>query len=202
MRSALEEMKLNSKNRLIGRGAFTLIELLVAMGIVLILASFSLVIMPGLFEGQKEKKARADIAVIQTALEQYRTRFGTYPKPTATLTDMGYLLFNALNGKISGQGDATQVKPMLNLSVLDTATSNMPNFDDDTATSWVNNRVIDPWGNEYVYRYGPGVVTFTNWNNFRYVLFSMGEDAEYADVSADGTYDPDDTKNLDNINAQ
>gem|GEM_PF-5386120 len=65
-------MSPHSENRRSPRRAFTLIELLVAMSVVLVLATVGFTAFPGVFEGQKEKKAAADIAVIQTALEQYR----------------------------------------------------------------------------------------------------------------------------------
>lgn len=172
------------------------------MSVVLVLATVGFTAFPGVFEGQKEKKAAADIAVIQTALEQYRTRFGTYPKPIDDTTNMGEHLFNALNGKISGHGDATQVKPMLNLSVLDTANSNMPDFNDNAQSSWVTNHIIDPWGNEYVYRFDPEKKVFGSWNNYGYVLFSQGPDEDFKEVSAEGIYDSADAKNVDNVNAE
>ena len=182
--------------------AFTLIELLVVMTVIMVLLAIGIGVLPSLFEGQKAKKAVADIAVIQTALEKYKSQFGTYPKRLDANTDMGKHLFNSLNGKVSGKGDPTQVKPMLNLSVLDTANSNMPNFNDSAQSSWVDNRIVDPWGNEYVYRFDPEREKFGSWKNFTYALFSMGPDGAYDDVSAEGVYNPNSDNNADNVHAE
>ena len=196
------EMRLCSDSMRSRCRAFTLIELLVAMTVIMVLMAIGIGVLPGLFEGRKIKKAVADMAVIQTALEKYKNRFGTYPKRLKADTDMGKHLFNSLNGKVSGTGSAIQVKPMLNLSVLDTANNTMPNFNDSTEDSWVKNRIVDPWGNEYVYRFDPEKKSFGAWNNYKYVLFSKGPDGVFKDVSNQGVYDPTKPKNQDNINAE
>ncbi|HEY5043093.1 MAG TPA: type II secretion system protein [Verrucomicrobiae bacterium] len=61
------------------RRAFTLIELLVVIAIIAILASFTLVVLKSAARRQKISVARSELAVIQTALENYHDKYNTYP---------------------------------------------------------------------------------------------------------------------------
>ena len=69
-------MPLNSKK---SHGGFTLIELLTAMAIVAILAAITFGVLKGVQDAQARTQAKAELAVIQQALEQYKSRYGDYP---------------------------------------------------------------------------------------------------------------------------
>ncbi len=184
------------------RGGFSLLELFIAMSVIAVLTGLGIALYPSVMDSQRQNRAKADIAVLQAALEQYKTRFGMYPKRLAADTDMEVHIFNSLNGKVTPDGNATQVEAMLNLSVLDLQNDNYPDFNDNTSDSWVANRVVDPWGNPYLYRFDPDKTSYANWNNFRYALFSEGPDGDSDDVSNEGFYDPETSKNEDNIYAE
>ncbi len=181
---------------------FTLLELFIAMSVIAVLVGIGIALYPSVMESQRGNRAKADIAVIQVALEKYKTRFGTYPKRLGTDTDMEVHIFNSLNGKVTPDGNATQVEAMLNLSVLELENDSYPNFNDDTSSSWLTNRVVDPWGNPYLYRFDPDQHSYASWNSFRYVLFSEGEDGASTDVNGSGFYNPDGVNNEDNIHAE
>lgn len=59
--------------------AFTLIELLVVISIMGILAAFTIPVLKKIKESQYKKVAGAELAQIESALEQYKAKYGTYP---------------------------------------------------------------------------------------------------------------------------
>jgi prepilin-type N-terminal cleavage/methylation domain-containing protein len=61
------------------RRAFTIMELLVVLAILAILASITLVVGRGVSERSRVTQARAEMAVLAAALEQYKQQYGDYP---------------------------------------------------------------------------------------------------------------------------
>src|SRR5665213_79365 len=61
------------------RRAFTLIELLIVIAIISILAAFTVVVLKSVGRSRKISVARGELAVIQTALENYHNKYNTYP---------------------------------------------------------------------------------------------------------------------------
>ncbi len=61
------------------RRAFTLVELLAAITVVGILISITVGLTRGVSERGKIAQARADLAVLAAALEQYKLQYGDYP---------------------------------------------------------------------------------------------------------------------------
>lgn len=59
--------------------AFTLIELLVVISIMGVLAGFTIPVLAKIKEAQYKKVARAELERIETALEGYKAKYGTYP---------------------------------------------------------------------------------------------------------------------------
>lgn len=59
--------------------AFTLIELLVVISIIGLLAGFTLVGLKSIGKTRKISAARAELQIVQTALENYKAKYGTYP---------------------------------------------------------------------------------------------------------------------------
>ena len=58
---------------------FTLIELLMVISVILILAGITFGISRGVQNAQARTKAKAELAVISQAIEQFKLRYGDYP---------------------------------------------------------------------------------------------------------------------------
>jgi prepilin-type N-terminal cleavage/methylation domain-containing protein len=88
--------------------AFTLIELLVVISIMGVLAGFTIPVLGKIKEAQYKKVARAELERIETALEGYKAKYGTYPpsnqNPTNTYTPQGMdrAQFSQLYYELSG----------------------------------------------------------------------------------------------------
>lgn len=153
----------------------------------------------GVLEANKSKRAAADLIIIQHALEEYKMRFGDYPRELSTYSGVANLeefLFNALNGRFLPDGTAVNGKPCLNNVALDLATSNFPNLAAANTTA-VENHILDPWGSAYQYRYDP---KNASWKKFGYVIYSIGPD-KLDTAPVDGIIDSGLAENLDNIYA-
>ncbi|HEY4414256.1 MAG TPA: type II secretion system protein [Verrucomicrobiae bacterium] len=74
------------------RGAFTLIELLVVISIIAVLTALLIPVMGGVFRAKKISTAKAEMAVIESALENYKAKYGVYPpcNPTNALINQLY----------------------------------------------------------------------------------------------------------------
>jgi len=154
----------------------------------------------GLLPLSKAKQAHTDIVHIQQALEGYRARFGEYPKEVVvdgSTPSMEVILFNALNGTLAPNGKLGNFPIFIDRSVLDFENANFPTVGGVPAL--VTNRMVDPWGTPFLYRYDPDDV---DWENFNYVLFSAGPDALYTDVTSEGLKNEGALHNDDNIYAE
>jgi prepilin-type N-terminal cleavage/methylation domain-containing protein len=60
-------------------GAFTLVELLVVISIIAVLAAFVITGLAGVSKTKSINTAKAELAQIQTALDDYKTQYGSYP---------------------------------------------------------------------------------------------------------------------------
>lgn len=182
-----------------GRG-FTLIELLAVMAILAVLAGLTFGIARIVSVRREEARAQADLQVMQTGLEAYRSRAGDYPwvgdapvvgeKPAPAGAEA---LLRALTGFRAV--DPARPATLKAGQYLDTARLRYggagydPNVGGDPAGSWPE----DPWGNPYVYLYN---VTYpkarSGWKNPGYLLLSAGPDGKLAlpaAVVASGTID-------------
>lgn len=158
------------------RGGFTLVEMLAVIAIIVILAA--LVVQGLKFAKEKEKlsKAQVQVALLAKVLEEYKLDNGAYP-PSSNATgenataDLRRLLY------LDGKEDSSK---KIYLSELDVnSKQGWVSEDSDTA------EILDPWGNEYYYRTGPGSI------NPDFDLWSSGKDSQTnaddpkADVSLD-----------------
>lgn len=180
-----------------GRQGFTLLELITTISIIVILISILAVGFGNLLPASKGKRASADMVRIQQALEDYKGRFGEYPKPMTGLSSMEHILFNALAGRLAPNGSFGNFKMLMDRNALEFTNGNFPIVGEEPEA--LLNAIVDPWGNPFRYRFDPDA---TGWKNFNYVLFSAGPDGEFAEVTAAGQRNDNDSKNLDNINAQ
>ena len=163
---------------------FTLIELLMVISVILILAGITFGISRGVQNAQARAKAKAELATISQALEQFKSRYGDYPW---ILNSDPYPIKNlahALTGRIviryvSGVPtaivvtDEDEVKnnpKFLDLSKFSTSESNGA-IDD----------IRDPWGKSYGYYYKYSN-NLNSWDFYGYHLYSAGPNGDSAEV--------------------
>jgi prepilin-type N-terminal cleavage/methylation domain-containing protein len=103
-------MKLLPANRMPqpARRAFTLIELLVVISIIAVLAAFILPLAGSVNRVKKIDTAQAELQKIETMLENYKAKTGTYPPSSGNL-----VVTNALFYELSGvTNDGTYYRPL------------------------------------------------------------------------------------------
>lgn len=87
-----EDRMLNwMRRRLRKNDGFTLIELLAVVAIIGVLAALALPRVFQVINNSKSKSARADLATVSSALEQYYNDYNSYPTILSDLIDKGYL---------------------------------------------------------------------------------------------------------------
>lgn len=201
------------------RAAFTLIELLTVIAIIGVLVSITIGIGRGVQERAAIGKAKAELAVLAAALEQYKLQYGDYPwtpakKPDGYVGehwDGGVVLVNALCGNLGPKGEKLAVKgrTFIDLAKFSLASEDPEKIPDPTDTKVVENWFDDPWGKWiwYYYRKGPpsGSDPDTKWLSPSFLLYSHGPDGECETGVAEDTGlisdIPNDPQNADNIYA-
>jgi len=81
---------LNLKSQIANRAAFTLIELLVVISIIGVLAAFTIPVLTSVKSNQYKKVARGELELIETALENYKAKYGAYPPGNAIAASSTY----------------------------------------------------------------------------------------------------------------
>jgi prepilin-type N-terminal cleavage/methylation domain-containing protein len=180
-------------NRQAGNRAFTLIELLTVIAIIAILAAITFGVVKGVNERAAIGQAKTELAVLSTALENYKKLYGDYPQTT----DPAIFLQSLIGKKGPGGADMTQ-KNLLELSKFTLSTAAGDPF---TTTSLT---LLDPWGRNYLYYYYYTGATSATATRRGYILFSTGPDGtSTAPTPLSGTTGGDaklsDSKNIDNI---
>lgn len=197
------------------RSGFTLIELLTVIAIIGVLVSIMIGVGRGVQERAAIGKARAELAVLAAALEQYKLQYGDYPwTPEESETqpyDGGTFLFNALCGNLGPRGEKLAVKgrAFVDLAKFELDTYESAKMPDPTDPKVVMNWFNDPWGERiwYYYRKGPlsGSNADTKWKSPSFLLYSHGPDGECDTEVAKETGllsdIPNDPDNADNIYA-
>ena len=112
--------------------AFTLIELMVVVTIIAVLAGLTIGTLGYVNRKGAESRARAEVAAIATAVDNYKLEFGSYPSNTTT----------ALFKELTGQGSVNKTRVFIEPT---------PGL----VTNATNGPFIDPWGTAYNYR-NPG----------------------------------------------
>lgn len=105
--------------------AFTLIELLVVVAIIAILAGLTLSTLGYVNRKGAESRARAEVAALAAAIDSYKVEFGIYPSNQT-------VLFRELVGTGTVNSNKVLFEPAPQMAT--------------------NNKFIDPWGMDYVYR--------------------------------------------------
>jgi prepilin-type N-terminal cleavage/methylation domain-containing protein len=180
---------------------FTLIELLAVIAIIAILSGIAIGTIQGMQSRAAAGRAKAELAVMATALEEFKRTYGDYPQlgdfnqaplvPTSITTGPGTAtaqarLFNCLTGVFGPvlftTNDRLAGPMLLDSSRLTLAgslattfqvlTSNPPNR---PFKSEQNVSVLDPWGHPYLYYYKRASAPAA-WRAPGYVLYSAGPD--------------------------
>lgn len=175
------------------RRAFTLIEILTVIAIIGVLVSLTITAGRGIQERGRIARAKADMAVIAAALEQYKQHYGDYPwTPDGLIAggeeaDGGVILFNALLGNVGPKiipTLATRGRSFVELSKLRpviNAPANLPNPASPASTALLYNWFADPWGSWYWYHYrkaAPGTIEGDEWKSPGFLLYSHGPDGD------------------------
>lgn len=187
-------------------GGFTLLELLTVMAITAILLGFSF----GLVQAGRQRaavgRARAELAALAQALEDFKRHYGDYPQtgnaqqanPVVSGTvgngQAQALLLNALIGVYGPSNFSTRINGPL-LIEISKFTLEVP-LTTSTSTTFgmaqgappmkqvVANALLDPWGNRYMYYYrAPGAAGSQQWRAPAYVLYSVGPDGAHTPPS-------------------
>ncbi len=177
------------------RSAFTLIEVLIVVSIIGLLVTITTPLIGHVFKSQGKARAKADMAVIATATEEFASAYGTYPRFSASNSeiDAGIGLLNCLIGKtyyIVEQGeirltshDSGSTKAFVDISKLKIAKA------EDLDDSEVNPEdkdilFCDPWRQPYVYVFDTSDVVGSRgvWKRRGFILLSKGPDTLAIDV--------------------
>ncbi len=166
--------------------AFTLLEIMVTMAIVAALGAIALHGAHRASQASRVARAKAELAVLATALEDYRRMCGDYPR-----TNDASRLLQALIGQRGPRDEAVRLHSFVELARFSVSGVSDP-FSDATAV------IVDPWGRSYRYAYR----TQSPWDNPGYVLYSVGSDGlDSAGLLPGGFADSAPLENTDNLYA-
>ena len=174
MRSSLRQLGGGRWRRQESPG-FTLLEVLVVIAVVAVLAAITLSISGGAREKAAQDRARSELAVLSTALERYRSVYGSYPQDEQD--PEGLLL--ALSGTRTPSGATDDRAPFITLAGL--------------VLNATADAIVDPWGQPY------GYVPFRSGARQGFRLYSMGPDGKDLPPTKSGGVDESAKDNLDNI---
>jgi type II secretion system protein G len=160
------------------RAGFTLLELLSVITIIALLMGIGLGAARRAAEAGRVARAKAELAVLGAALENYKRTYGDYPR-----TEDEAQLLRALLGRRGPSADTV----IHGRAFLETARFTI-----------AGEVLVDPWGQPYVYAYHATLP----WSNSSHVLYSTGPDRrENPRLLAGGFPDPAGDGNADNIHA-
>lgn len=181
-------------------GGFTLVELLTVIAVIAILAAFSVGAIRGAKERAKIAKARAELAALATALEEFKRRYGDYPQtgeflqapvtPTSSTIGPGTQtaqakLFNCLTGvfgaKAFNNPDRLNGPNLLDVGKFTLNPTTLPNTflvpinnaPNPPTKQEQNASLLDPWDRRYCYYY-KSARNPNQWQATGYVLYSAG----------------------------
>lgn len=188
-------------NPLRGRAGFTLIELMAVVVIIVILAGLVVGGMNFVQEKQAKDKAKVQIKLLETAIEQYKLEMGKYPGTVDDTPAAGdkvsselyeALFFEGYTASESSGAAAAGSATKIYLAELDPRSSKMGWVTNSTASKPpATTKILDPWGNEYRYRKG------TNAQNPEFDIWSCGKNGKTDPSSAKLTGDnKDDIRNF------
>ncbi|MDP2136627.1 MAG: prepilin-type N-terminal cleavage/methylation domain-containing protein [Candidatus Didemnitutus sp.] len=175
------------------RRGFTLLELLAVIAVVAALTGLVIGAGRRAAEAGKTARARAELAVLSAALEDYQRQYGDYPQ-----TNDASRLLQSLLGKLGPLGNPIDGRVRLEVAKFAIA---LPTAPDVLLDPFVesNALLLDPWRQPYRYVYQ---VPAVGWTNTSYVLYSIGPDeADAPTLLAGGFIDAAAAANADNLYA-
>lgn len=189
--------------------AFTLIELLAVMAIIAVLTTFAFGIIKGVREHAAVQRAKAELAILAGALEEYRRYYGDYPQTgefahaapdtgsRLNVTHAEAKLFNALTGVFgpSAFGAANRLNGSSFVDILklrlDPTITLPANFQNPFGTPPLKPEVtacfVDPWGRRYLYYYR-SARNPAQWQAPGYGLYSTGHDGQHTGPPVTGIF--------------
>lgn len=178
------------------------------IAVILILAGITFSISRGVQNTQARAKAKAELATISQAIEQFKSRYGDYPWHQGgggNSTDNNKMLLYALTGRmvLADPSPADNTTEIAAIEITDQAQIDKnPKFLDEskfstTQTGQFSTNLLDPWGNPYIYWYkwdsSPEA-----WDVFGFHLYSTGPKGSAANTaiktkinSSSGVFDDD-----------
>ena len=163
------------------------------IAVILILAGITFGISSGVQNAQARTKAKAELATISQAIEQFKSRYGDYPwhqGDGGDSTDNNKMLLYALTGRmvLADPSPTDNTTEIAAIEVTDEAQIDKnPKFLDDSKFSTTkigqsSTNLLDPWGNPYIYWYkcddSPDA-----WDVFGYHLYSTGPKGSSANTA-------------------
>ncbi len=145
-------MKLNQTRRSRQAPGFTMVELMVVISIIVVLAALTFGGLGFAKQKQATEKAKAQIKMLETSLEEYKLDFAAYP--VVESGNGSNELFKALywDSDNDGSGVGADDDQKIYLPELD-PTSKKQGWNSSNVAS-ATNTILDPWKQEYNYRSG------------------------------------------------
>lgn len=175
------------------RRGFTIIELLTVIAIIGILTSIAITAGRGVQERGKIAQAKAEMAVLAAALEQYKQHYGDYPwtpeDPPEGISnpkwDGGAVMFNALCGNLGPRSEQrlpAKGRTFVELNKFALTSTNANDIPETDSSDLKVNWFSDPWGNWYYYIYRPlgyaSDPSIDPWKSPGFLMYSHGPDGE------------------------
>ncbi len=168
--------------------AFTLMEILIVVGIIVTLLGMTVQMIGASSEAQGKARAKADMAIISTALEEFKSQNGTYPRISCSASEKlnAAKLYQCLTGRmvmvvedgsiVFKELTDTDARPAL----IDSSKMKLANTagNDDVDPNGTTTFFVDPWGEPYIYVFDTSTTTgkSTTWKSPKYLLLSKGPD--------------------------
>ena len=176
------------------RKGFTLIEILIVVAILGLLMGITTQMLSSVSQSQGKARAKADMAVIATAIEAFASQYGGYPRLNTAKKEsdagslykclIGKMVLRVNDNKISMDDVSTQRKGFIDVMkfrIVD------PSDKDSQTVDHMKEGVYlaDPWNEPYMYLYSTSTVAGTlesEWKSPSFILFTKGEDTKAVDV--------------------
>ena len=146
---------------------FTLIEMMVVMVIFIILFAIGTAAFNKASNAADVKKCKGELALLKNAIDQYQTRFGSFPYGSADKnTDFNFA--EHLSEVAKGDSGWSGKRPMyIKYAEAGFDTDTSVDYDDHNPTTGTS--LLDPWGVDYKYYY--------NKTSDSFVVLSAGADS-------------------------
>lgn len=159
------------------------------IAVIAILCGITFGITRGVQSAQNRTKAKAELASLSQALEQFKSQYGDYPWLDSADDDDNKMLLFALTGRLTMERNSSGVVDVsTTVSQDDEEVMARPKYIDESkytlSTDDAGNSIaiLDPWGNPYVYKYKIESSS-SDWDVFGYHLYSTGPDGDDANAA-------------------